>query len=372
MAMIQKSLWKLAVVAMTVCVTSCGDENLPGEISDNYILQLTAFIDGKDRLHITQEGFFWEHLDYSAVGLWQGKNEPTIISFYRNKDSLIDRYTWFPNWISEGRPIKKGDLTYSHKIEGIELPSHQFYIELERLSGKGPVEIIQEPSLENNYETIVEFYDSGGGANYYTINLIFHAEPPYKGDFIEKKYSNLIPPPREKAILPVSNNNGSELHVFGVYEGTKEGYEEEKWWEKCTELSIHTCHDYYASTHPEGRVKIVVDAYSKPIILGLSAYDPVHWIIDAPDTVTIEKVILSGYHKQRISGLPDNSLIEVYSQEKYPCDNCSFGKGSFYSYKQPSGNYQRLTGLKPSSFQGKYTGDIFKLSDGILQPNNSQ
>lgn len=366
-----KNLRILILIPILLILVAC-DKNKEVEVTDDYILQITAFIDGRDRLHITQDGFFWEHLEYSAVGLWQGKNEPTIFSFYKNNENLVSRHTWFPSWITDNKNIKRGDLTYVHEVDNIRLPPHRFYVEIEKLAGKGPVEIIQEPKQENNHETIIDFYDSGGGAGFYTINIILHAKAPYNGSFIEEKYGQIVQPPKESKILPVSNRENSELHVFGVYQGTTKGYNEEQWWTKCDNMSIHICHDLYANTHPEGRVKIVVDAYNKPIILGLSAYDPVHWIIDAPEGAKIEKVILSGYHKQRVSGLPDSSLVEVHSREKYPCDNCTYGKGSFYSYKQPSRNYQRLTGLKPYTFQGKYTGGTFKVSDGILQSQATQ
>jgi hypothetical protein len=362
----KKNLWVMSVIPILLSLVSCNKDKIEN-VNDDYILQVTAFIDGRDRLHITRGGFFWEHLEYSAVGLWQGKNEPTIFSFYMNNESQVNRYTWFPEWTSESKDIKKGSLTNLHEVEGFKLPQHGFYVELEKLAGDGPVRIIQAPLRENNYETIIDFYDSGGGAEFYTINIIFHAKPPYNGKFIEEQYSKIVQPPKESNILPVSKLENAELHVIGVYEGVTENYEEEQWWKKCDNMSIYVCHDLYANTHPEGRVKVVIDAYSKPIILGLSAYDPVHWIIDAPEKSKIEKVILSGYYKQRVSGLPDNTLLEIHSREKYPCDSCTYGKGVFYSYKKPSENYQKLTGLKPSTFQGKYTGDTFRLSDGILQ-----
>jgi hypothetical protein len=79
-------LWTSAFLSLLLALTACDkDKNRDVVVTDDFIVQITAFIDGRDRLHITQDGFSWEHLEYSGVGLWQGKNEPTIISFYKNQ-----------------------------------------------------------------------------------------------------------------------------------------------------------------------------------------------------------------------------------------------------------------------------------------------
>lgn len=124
--------------------------------------------------------------------------------------------------------------------------------------------------------------------------------------------------------------------------------------------------------HPQGTVTVRVTS-TKPIILVLTAYEPVLWRIEAPKNV-VTKVIASGYHQQSVVGL--NGDIPV-QQSSYETKDGNY----FYAYqKDPPANardlqrrnidrqYDRLatqvralTGLEVSTFDGQYTGNTFEL-----------
>ncbi len=116
---------------------------------------------------------------------------------------------------------------------------------------------------------------------------------------------------------------------------------------------------YTGSNHANGRSKVTVNvsAGSQPIVLALSAYDPVDWTIVNPTGRTIQKVIASGYHRQGVSG-----------QGLVPTETYSYDERTAYAYayRNPSTNYNKLatflkgkTGLDISEFQGMYWGSVF-------------
>jgi hypothetical protein len=62
-------------------------------------------------------------------------------------------------------------------------------------------------------------------------------------------------------------------------------------------------------------IEIKVKRRNKPIILALSAYEPVQWNITAEPGAVIEKIIVNGYHNQTVSGV-SGIPIEEYSYEE--------------------------------------------------------
>ncbi len=73
----------------------------------------------------------------------------------------------------------------------------------------------------------------------------------------------------------------------------------------------------YEGSYPvgrEGKVYVTVSGdtgESRDLIL--TAYEPVNWIVSVPSHVTLSKVILLGYHEQRITGLPSGVSVERHS-----------------------------------------------------------
>ena len=90
----------------------------------------------------------------------------------------------------------------------------------------------------------------------------------------------------------VNNLGEPELHHVGVYEGmlpgnAKRGFQQ----------------------HPEGIVEVTLDYTGGPIILALSAYEPVLWKVKLAEGVDLRRVVLAG-SKQRVEGLPDRVKVQ--------------------------------------------------------------
>ena len=177
------------------------------------------------------------------------------------------------------------------------------------------------------------------------------------------------------------------LHVVGVYEGTAPpGSDDRPWWAMCNDdesgkndendgsstlrrrpvpAPSADCHAKYAGKHLEKEVAVSVSDDTRPIVLALTAYDKTHWKISLKNGVQLTKVILGGYHAQRVSGIPSETPIETYTHDPSPCDRCQQGANYFYSYKTPPQELKKITGLEVTTFQGKYRGSEFAIVPGM-------
>ncbi len=126
-----------------------------------------------------------------------------------------------------------------------------------------------------------------------------------------------------------------ELHVVGLYEGK-------------------------ASPEIDGLgAKVHVTMTHAPLILCLTSYEPVTWMMEVDDRVDLRQVILGGQNGS-VTGLPEGIPVADYSR---PSET---GKHIYYAYKkndEDSGSaaYERLsanleaaTGMRPTSFDGEY------------------
>ena len=161
-----------------------------------------------------------------------------------------------------------------------------------------------------------------------------------------------------------------ELHVIGIYQGeTPPGVDDRPWWAKCkddrTERAMLECHARYADQATEKEVVVYVSENSKPIVLALTAYDKTHWKVSLKKGVNITKVILGGYHSQRVSGVPEATVIETYTHDPSPCPRCWQSGNYFYSYENPPQQLRSITGLEVSTFQGRYKGSEFSIYPGL-------
>lgn len=175
------------------------------------------------------------------------------------------------------------------------------------------------------------------------------------------------------------------LHVIGVYEGKPpEGTDDRPWWAKCNTdqiggqsntadlSSIIECHQKHAGANAEKEVVVNISDDTQPLVLALTAYDRTHWKVIAKKGVKIVKVILAGYHSQRVSGIPVETLIEAYTHDPSPCERCWQSEKYFYSYKAPSPELREITGLEATSFQGRYKGTEFAIFPGIRKQEIEQ
>lgn len=191
-------------------------------------------------------------------------------------------------------------------------------------------------------------------------------------DIKEKDYQAL------KVLYAQSTNATPALHVIGVYEGkTLPGGDDRAWWAKCDEhpgaknsddasrMARLECHRKYAGNQLEKEVLVDISDTTRPIILALTAYDKTNWKVKLSPGVEIKKVILAGYHTQRVSGVSEGTPIETFTSDPSPCQRCIQGGRHFYSYESPPMELREITGLEVTSFQGRYKGESFSIFPGI-------
>jgi hypothetical protein len=141
---------------------------------------------------------------------------------------------------------------------------------------------------------------------------------------------------RAKKILTLYGLGERELHVVGCYSGD-------------------TGFGQASRDHEQGKAKVRVTNSINPIVLVLTAYEPVEWEVKVEGEAVLDRVILSGAYEQTVKGLPADTKVERH-----------IGKNKdpkwFYLYSmddpESSLNMQRLrgiTGMDIASFQGQYT-----------------
>lgn len=94
-----------------------------------------------------------------------------------------------------------------------------------------------------------------------------------------------------------------ELHIVGVYEG--EGAQ----------------HGPSSDVHLTGVVEVVVHHRPKPVVLALTSYEPVRWVITLRPGANVSRVLTQGYYDQEIAYVRDRTgLIETSYQGCYRGD----------------------------------------------------
>ncbi|WP_242402209.1 hypothetical protein [Methylophilus sp. OH31] len=165
------------------------------------------------------------------------------------------------------------------------------------------------------------------------------------------------------------------LHVIGVYQGQlPETADKRPWWAQCQAMNeaavksepsiMNTCQALLNPGRDQRTITVNVSDETTPIILGLMAYEGVTWQINTTPGVVIEKVILAGYHQQRIQGVGD-AQVDVYSYDNSPCDRCVQKGRYFYSYERVPFEMEVAAGVRASSFQGNYTGGTYQIFKGM-------
>ncbi|WP_227817275.1 hypothetical protein [Nitrogeniibacter aestuarii] len=109
-------------------------------------------------------------------------------------------------------------------------------------------------------------------------------------------------------------------------------------------------------TSTDGRKMGTVDVHvrqgSKPLILVLSSYEPVHWRISRVPGARLDGVLLSGYHQSQVTGAGSARVLNI---------------GRSYAYKRGSSKYTALDrevrswtgGQGIQVFQGRYDGGVY-------------
>jgi hypothetical protein len=126
----------------------------------------------------------------------------------------------------------------------------------------------------------------------------------------------------------------ADIEAVGVYEGSEVG--------KARGASART-----------GTVQVRVARSPRPVILSLSSYEPVRWVVTVEPGARLAAVLQSGYGDSEVLGA---GSARVYKT------------GKSYAYKRGGAEYARVntevrqwTGKGIDTFQGSYTGSMFRV-----------
>lgn len=102
-----------------------------------------------------------------------------------------------------------------------------------------------------------------------------------------------------------------------------------------------------------GSVRVFVSRSKRPIVLVLSSYEPVNWVLQLQDGAKVSNILLSSYHGSQAFGANGARIDSI---------------GTQYAYKRGSSEFdaldaqvERLTSKRIGSFQGAYSGTSFSL-----------
>jgi hypothetical protein len=141
-----------------------------------------------------------------------------------------------------------------------------------------------------------------------------------------------------------TSQGNKELHLIGVYEAT----------------SAHG-----NGVRATGSVEVKVERKNKPIILALSAYEPINWNVTVEPGAVIEKIIVNGYNKQTVSGISEIPIEErSYEENGEYFGNFIYKWGSTTeSTNTPSlvTKLEQINHTNLTSFQGCYRGTSFTI-----------
>ncbi|MFB8797199.1 MAG: hypothetical protein U7126_23910 [Microcoleus sp.] len=141
-----------------------------------------------------------------------------------------------------------------------------------------------------------------------------------------------------------SLNGNKELHLIAVYEATS---------------------PQENGNRAKSAIEVKVERQNKPIILALSAYEPLNWNVTVEPGAVIEKILVNGYHNQTISGVTGIPI------EEHSYDETGDYLGNFIykwdatteSTNTPSlvTKLEQINHTKLTSFQGCYRGTSFTI-----------
>jgi uncharacterized repeat protein (TIGR03803 family) len=138
--------------------------------------EFQADFDGRDWLVIQGATARWQHFDFTPVGLHNPSYPATVISSSVNGVALLSGASWIPTW-PNGTGSGAWSLTYGGLIPA--LPPNPAWVNLNVVSGRGSVSIVQLPNAANTNTLIVEFNDDAiAGDALYDAQIYVATESP--------------------------------------------------------------------------------------------------------------------------------------------------------------------------------------------------
>ena len=166
---------KQAIVAAITWVllftNGWSDTNAEIDASVSGSIEIQAHIDGRDHLLLKGDTMQWHHFDFAAVGRERGSNSPTIVGgLSASPYTLI---LWLPVWPSPP-PDEIRLEALSSVLSGVNpsIPSDGAPWQVEKVFGRGEVNITEQPNQANGFTLILEFDDNAfGGSAFYGVVL---------------------------------------------------------------------------------------------------------------------------------------------------------------------------------------------------------
>lgn len=149
---------------------------------------------------------------------------------------------------------------------------------------------------------------------------------------VEAEFEAEMPPGWEPELPGVPETaRGAPVHVVGVYEGT---YTTRK-------------------SQNSGRVLVRVKGAGQPIVLVLSSYSSVEWVVTSGGH-RIAAVLLSGYEPSTVSGIGEVTVLRIGRDYAYGADSENFPR-----LRRSISRYTGSSEIR--SFQGGYSGVEFSV-----------
>lgn len=141
-----------------------------------------------------------------------------------------------------------------------------------------------------------------------------------------------------------------EVHVVGLYKGTKE-------------LDVQLGE----SGHTVTEVEVIIDRTARPLGLVLTAYDPVVWKVGLTPRANVAAVLVSGYEPQALLGLPRSVPHKVLTRQTSV--GCKAFHGSVEQTREIEPIVVALMGQPIAEFHGSSPAPYFQIGgDAASRP----
>lgn len=128
-------------------------------------VRIQARVDGHTRLTLNGNMAQWHHLVNAAPGRLNGGTLAT----------QINGADWFPTWPDLPTPENRNCNCMSDMYTSISpaIPRSPMVMDVVDWTARDRIILIQEPSAQNSYTTILEFEDDPSGDSLYMVELTF-------------------------------------------------------------------------------------------------------------------------------------------------------------------------------------------------------
>jgi hypothetical protein len=114
---------------------------------------------------------------------------------------------------------------------------------------------------------------------------------------------------------------------------------------------------YEGHTHKYGKLTVFVADQDRPVTLLLAAYESVEWQIDIEPRARLAEVFLSGYHDQRVVGVPSDVPTHTEPYERgSPTYIYGYDIRSCFRLVEKA---ESIYGMTPKAYLCQYNGAAF-------------